>query len=586
MSINFSSRGRIDSLIKIAEGGEAVIYELDDKRVIKVFKNSVDIKKKEIKVKYFISAKNQFPSNVIGPEEEVTINGKFAGYVMKKLVGAEDFHMLTKPKFLTASNFTNKDVLQIVANLGTTLNKLHVAGILIGDISDYNFQIIGKKEYFIDVDSWGIAKKCNPDAYTEMFTCPDSYAKDGTVRFSLDDENYNFAVLAFNMLTRIHPFEGTYFPNKNLSTLDRMKKGISIVGKYRTDIKIPKIIGSWNWISPKLEQDFIEIFEHRKKFDITPDLQELSKNMKYCNTHNIYYYSRYSECPLCNENAKIKVSPVVTKATQTSKGPKLSVIFSLNDCAFILSNVHYLNKKGEVVHLKNGRKFAAIRGKRVDFSEDGKVVYVVDDDIIEVYDNKDKLMSTMERMHKSNYLVKDRLLYYIDKGSNLIRIDITENGNMPTYLGQVYNAIIEAEKDKVFRVSTYPKIAIITTPEYNFEVKYSGKIKEYAIKYDRATNKWLFIYKLTNGKYRTMVFDKNQIEYDDDTIMYNAQPLSNIDFCNNTVYDPSDGRIIGTNIKKNVAKEFVCKVIDEGSKLEFTGKGFKIYNKNNIYLYG
>ena len=83
-----------------------------------------------------------------------------------------------------------------------------------------------------------------------------------------------------------------------------------------------------------------------------------------------------------------------------------------------------------------------------------------------------------------------------------------------------------------------------------------------------------------------MLFNKKQIEYDDDNISYNAETLSNIDFYNNTVYDPADGRIIGININKNIAKEFECCVVDESSKLEFTGKGFKIYNKNNIYRYG
>ena len=68
--------------------------------------------------------------------------------------------------------------------------------------------------------------------------------------------------------------------------------------------------------------------------------------------------------------------------------------------------------------------------------------------------------------------------------------------------------------------------------------------------------------------------------------MYNAQTLSNIDFCNNTIYDPADGKIVGTNISKNTAKEFDCSVVDEGSRLQFTGRGFKIYNKQNIYNYG
>lgn len=248
-----------------------------------------------------------------------------------------------------------------------------------------------------------------------------------------------------------------------------------------------------------------------------------------------------------------------------------------------------MDKIGQIlqaVQFETGRKFLVDRGKRVDFSNDGKIVFVTDNDSIQVFDENNQVIATIERMHKSNYLVKDRDLYYVDKGNNLIRLSITKSGNMPNYLGQVYTPFFEAsDEGKVFIVSMYPKTAIITTPDYTFEVDYNERINEYAIKYDHATQKWLFVYQLSNGKYRTMVFNKNRIEYDDDVIMYNAQPLGNIDFCNNTIYDPADGRIIGTNIAKNTAKEFKCSVVDESSRLQFTGRGFKIYNKNNIYNY-
>lgn len=587
MAINFTSRSRVESLNKLAEGGEATIYEYDSKRVIKVFKPNVDLARKKEKVNYFISIKDQLPKNVIGPEEVVTVQGKFVGYAMRKLVDVEDLHMLTKPKYLTAAHLSNQDVLHIITDLGKDLGKLHSTGIIVGDVSDYNFQINGKCDYFIDVDSWGIEGKYTPDAYTELFTCLDSYSSSGSINFSMENENYNFAILAFNMLTRIHPFGGTYLPDKNLSTIERMKRKISIVGKHKGDIKIPKIIGSWKWMSPQLEKDFLEIFEQGKKIDITADLQELLKNMKYCSIHDIYYYSKFNECPLCNENAKVKTAPIVAKVTQTANGPQITVIFAGVDCAYVLSNVHYLNRSNEAVHFETGRKFVVERGKRVDFSNDGKVVFVIDDDSIQVYDENNQVTATIERMHKSNYLVKDRNLYYVDKGNNLVRLSITKSGNMPNYLGQVYNPFFEASDDgKVFIVSMYPKTAIITTPDYTFKVDYNGRINEYAIKYDRVTQKWLFVYQLSNGKYRTIVFNKNCIEYDDDVIMYNAQPLGNIDFYNNTIYDPADGKIIGTNIVKNTAKEFNCSVVDESSRLQFTGRGFKIYNKNNIYNYG
>ena len=221
---NFSSRREIERLNKLAEGGEAAIYDYNSNKVIKLFHLKVNLKIKEQKVKFLISVHNRLPANVIGPEDFVTANGKLVGYIMQKLVCSEDLHMLVKPKYLASMHFSNKDVLEIMTRFGTDLRELHKNGILVGDISDYNFQIIGRKNYFIDVDSYGVNGKFLPDAYTELFTCPDSYRSNNSVEFSLENENYNFAVLTFYILTRIHPFGGTYLPQKGLSTLERMKQ--------------------------------------------------------------------------------------------------------------------------------------------------------------------------------------------------------------------------------------------------------------------------------------------------------------------------------------------------------------------------
>ena len=112
---------------------------------------------------------------------------------------------------------------------------------------------------------------------------------------------------------------------------------------------------------------------------------------------------------------------------------------------------------------------------------------------------------------------------------------------------------------------------------------YDGKIKEYAIKYDPVSKCWLFVYQLANGKYRTMVFGDKKVLYDDDVLTYNATPLSGICFYGNTIYDPANGKFIGVNPHTNKAKEFACDVVTESSKLEFTGRGFRIYNDDKIY---
>ena len=256
MAINFNSRGRIESLPKLTEGGEAALYEYKGS-VLKIYKNGVNLSKKETKVKALIANRNKFPTNVIAPEDIVTVNGTFVGYSMKKLTAIEDFHMLTKPKFLNSQGLDNKDVLEIVLSLGKDLEALHKLGILVGDISDYNFQVSGKRVYFVDVDSWGVGKY-SPDAYTELFTDPDAYQSGGCINFSHEGENYSFAVLAFNMLTRLHPFGGVYMKDKSLSILDRMKRKISVLGKHKADIKIPKVAGDWTWMSPELQEQFLK----------------------------------------------------------------------------------------------------------------------------------------------------------------------------------------------------------------------------------------------------------------------------------------------------------------------------------------
>lgn len=581
-------RSQLESLPKLAEGGEAIIYAYGQKEVIKAYKPNVSLGTKERKVSRFLTAR--FPSNVAKPLHAVMVNGRFVGYSMQRIDGAEDFHQFTKKKFLATSGLSNKDITELVWKASTSIKNLHENGIIIGDISDNNLVAVGKEPFFIDVDSWGVQGMFAPDAYTELFTCPDSYAPDGSIRFSLDNENYNFAVLAFNMLSRIHPFFGVYSKAPNMSPTERMKRRISILGKEKEQIKIPKIIPSWKWMSPDLEQTFIDIFENGKRVDISDLLGELAGNMKYCNQHGVYYYGKYKECPLCNDTAKLITAPVVVVAQKpTSGGPRISVYFAAQDCKFILGLHQYLSTSGEVVYFEPSnpsltRRIKLDYGKKIDFSDDGKYAFISTDEQTQIVDKSGNVISTIDRYFKSNYAIHANELFYVDKGSNVVKLAITDRGNVAQSFGKQYNPLFEiADNGEVFIASMYPQKAIIYANQYNFEVRYDGKIREYAIKYDPVSKCWLFVYQLKNGKYRTMIFGDKKVLYDNDILTYNATPLSGICFYGNTIYDPANGKFIGVNPHTNKAKEFACNVVTESSKLEFTGKGFRIYNDDKIY---
>lgn len=581
MAINFTP-AKIAGLPIMTEGGEAKIFEYQADSLVKIFKPHVDIGRKEKKVAKFVTA--HLPADVISPQEIVTVNGRFVGYVMKRVRDADIFHQLTKPAHLKIAKFSNRDVLEIVLKAGQTLKVLHKGGIIIGDISDYNILMKGRNVFFIDVDSWGVTGMFPPDAYTEIFTAPECYKSNNTTQQSEKTDLFSFAVLSFNLLTRIHPFNGTYEKDQNMSTIDRIKCNLSVLGKH--PIIIPKMIPSWKWMSPDLEDAFLSIFEKGQRASIVDLLEDQLQNSELCPVHNVFYYSKYGECPICSGKAKVITTPVIVKVVQTT-GPKVAIIFDIVDVKILLGRGYYLSAEDEVIHIQSKRKVKMELGKRVDFSEDGKFVFYTDQESIKIVGENNQTQATIDRMFKTPYLVKGSDLYYVDKGGILAKVTVTPKGNIRNNIGQVYNPLFAVGANgEIFVGSFYPKKAVIRANNYNFELAYTGKVQEYVIKYDVVSKRWLFIILLPNGKYRTIVFGDRSIEYDSDVIRYNASPLSGICFYNNTIYDPADGKIVGTNYVKNQAKEFSCDVVFENSKLEFENGKFIITADDKIYSFG
>lgn len=94
-----------------------------------------------------------------------------------------------------------------------------------------------------------------PCTYTRDFTCLDSYLSDGSIKFSIKNENYALAVLNFLIITTIHPFGGLYKPKKRMRKAERMQKKLSILGTARQsgEVGINPDLPSYDWMSPELK---------------------------------------------------------------------------------------------------------------------------------------------------------------------------------------------------------------------------------------------------------------------------------------------------------------------------------------------
>lgn len=571
----------------MTNGGESEIFEYENSLLLKIFKDNVLLDLKEQKVRYWLK-KKALPF-IVAPLDYVTIFNKFAGYVLEKIDNASPIGSLAKKKYIKLNGYNNKDILEIVLDYSKKLELIHKDGKYIGDINDGNVLMKGKELYYIDVDSFGI-DVLPADAFTEIYTDPTAYRYKGNtlikVELSEKTDMFAFAVLAFRLLTRMHPFNGGYEKDINMNTETRIKKRISVLGPH--NVQIPPMIDSWNWLSPKLLKAFLDIFENGKRQYITNELEDLLNNLKYCNKHNLYYYSKYTECPICNENAKISIMPNVTNAKSHSR-VTIKTVFTSKDINYIFDFSKYLTHDFKFVQIGRGNTWKASNNYRVEFSEDGKFVFEIYDNEILVYGViTQKYMYKILKSYKSQVYVTGKYLYYIDESGKLCRSIIKKEGNFCEEINCVYiNNIYVANNEDYLVILLYDGKMLIDSKDFNVFLKYNDKISEYAIKFDKATKNWLFIYETRNGSHRTVVIsNKGEILFDDTIYRYTVSSLSNICFVNNTIFSPSHGKIVGINYKENRVKNFDCHVVTEESVINFQNGGFDIITSNTIYRYG
>lgn len=578
----------------ITEGGESEIYRYDKGHVLKKFKSEANLSLKLRTIQLWLKCAKI--DGLIVPIDSLEINSKIQGYLMDEVSDAEDIKMLSNKKYLKTNSITSKQILKVLIECSERMELCHKQnGNVIGDINDKNFLIkLCNQElisYFIDTDSYGFLGKVPAAMYTALFTDPNAFKNSGMMELTQDTDKYAFAVLAFKCLTRIHPFGGSYEKDEKMDPTVRMKKKISVLGNHK--IIIPPMISSWEWMSPELKQTFLDIFENEKRVYMTDMLKELYQNLSYCKKHKTYYYAKFDTCPLCNTNAKVDIMPKIVAPTKVS-GISIRVILDNPSVQYILDKTKYMDFDGNIVHCPSKMKWKKKNGCIIEFTEDGKYVLEIYHNRIEVYQSKDsKHHNTILRASKSSYSIVGDTLYYIDEKMNFSQITFENFGDMKnTILKVPSNSIFEVASNHKYLIGLlFPKRMLIAMDDTQIFLDYEGRISNYAVKYDKTSDNWLFIYETYKGEHRTILFGRKnakvrEILFDSKVYKYMANPLSNITFANNTIYAPTAGKIMGINWKNNKVVPFDCNVVTEESSIEFSQKGFNIINEDKIYYYG
>ena len=486
----------------------------------------------------------------------------------------EDVKKLGNKKYVKVNNITIQNISKLALRIKETLSILHTQNILISDLNDSNILFTKDFEpYFIDVDSWSI-DNINCTVCMETFKDPKLVSSN----FTKDTDSFSFAVLLFKMLTRLHPYGGTMNPDMDI--IQRMNKGISVIENSK--VIVPKNINKWEFMSPKLLADMRSIFEQGKRFLIDINLLDFVSNLKYCDKHEDYYYSKYKTCPICDGNAIIIQSPIQVVANGSI--PYIVLIAS-NGVKMILNADTFIDDNDFVVHSRSKKIVKLINGNRYYFSNNGEITFTVSNMDIGVSNHKGTFI--FEKINKSNVVVKDDIVYYINSSCNLVELTVGDIGNsLRTITKTSFNAIFEVyDKDNYFACHNYDGFKIVNVSGYNYQINENDKIINYGIHFDEAKKRWLFITEDDKGSFKTLVFDKNKVVYSSDTIRYQTD-LGNLCFSNGIIFSPSDKVIRGFGFEKNVYKDFACDVVNDGSKLIREGSKFIVVNEKEVYRLG
>lgn len=205
-----SSRIPIELSKEIARGGEGIIYEIDRKRVAKIF---YDPQPRLQKINAFIAKGIKHP-HVCTPIELVyDQSGDFVGYTMAKAAGVvlrlSVFHP-RKFKELFPS-WTRVELTQLAIGILETIKYLHSQNVLIGDINPLNITVADyNRFYFLDSDSFQIDQYPCPVGMID-FTAPEIQGQNfGDFLRTEQHEYFSIAILLFELyIPGMHPFSRT-----------------------------------------------------------------------------------------------------------------------------------------------------------------------------------------------------------------------------------------------------------------------------------------------------------------------------------------------------------------------------------------
>src|SRR5262245_38196515 len=247
--------------------------------------------------------------------------GEVAGFVMKKISGAEEVHALHSPKS-RLQKFPEASwafLIYVAANIARAVAAIHEHDFVIGDLNPKNILVTRMATvYLLDVDSFQVSvdgKTYRCDGGFAEYTPPELQGvafRD--VDRTQEHDCFGIAIVIFQLLfLGRHPFSGRYLGAGEMPLERAIRESRFAYGADAEGREMRQPPGALALDS--LPSSVVDLFRRAYLTNDRPKAREwialldaLAKSLKSCALHNgHYYYKELRECPWCGLETHARV---------------------------------------------------------------------------------------------------------------------------------------------------------------------------------------------------------------------------------------------------------------------------------------
>jgi hypothetical protein len=348
----------------LGKGGEADVYDIANGTALKIYKQpdnpdfagnpteqsyaKARLEANQEKLRDFPKT---LPERVIGPEKLATdrYGSKIIGYTMKLVNGAEALARYAERNFRQTAGISANAVVAVMRDLHATVDRIHTAGMVIGDFNDMNVLVSGQAAYLIDADSFQFGKFVCP-MFTEKFVdpllCDENKASLTLIRtHRCSSDWYAFAVMLMQCLLFVHPYGGVYRPKDAANRVLANARTLNRITIFNPEVVYPKPALPFKVLPDGLLDYFQRVFIKDERGEFPAELLEKMNWIKCpsCGTEHAR-----SSCPNCAHKTVVAVQP----ATRVRGTVTLTHVFRTNG---VILNVTTADGRPRWIYHEDGK---------------------------------------------------------------------------------------------------------------------------------------------------------------------------------------------------------------------------------------